>query len=80
MYGYQLFSSINSTEDSSIITESVDSVCRDGTDMPYVAIQTEAWKTIIIRGGLILHVHPLYYLCKNSVLKRAYNTSWAYNT
>ncbi len=24
------------------ITESVDSVCRDGTDMPYVAIQTEA--------------------------------------
>ncbi len=27
------------------ITESVDSVCRDGTDMPYVAIQTEAWKT-----------------------------------
>ncbi len=28
-----------------IITESVDSVCRDGTDMPYVAIQTEAWKT-----------------------------------
>ncbi len=30
---------------SSVITESVDSVCRDGTDMPYVAIQTEAWKT-----------------------------------
>ncbi len=28
-----------------IVTESVDSVCRDGTDMPYVAIQTEAWKT-----------------------------------
>ncbi len=29
------------------ITESVDSVCRDGTDMPYVAIQTEAWKTLL---------------------------------
>ncbi len=28
--------------DAYIITESVDSVCRDGTDMPYVAIQTEA--------------------------------------
>ncbi len=26
------------------ITESVDSVCRDGTDMPYVA---EAWKTLL---------------------------------
>ncbi len=25
--------------------ESVDSVCRDGMDMPYVAMQTEAWKT-----------------------------------
>ncbi len=24
------------------IRESVDSVCRDGTDMPYVAIQTKA--------------------------------------
>ncbi len=32
---------------SVIITESVDSVCRDGTDMPYVAIQTEAWKTLL---------------------------------
>ncbi len=31
----------------STITESVDSVCRDGTDMPYVAIQTEAWKTLL---------------------------------
>ncbi len=30
-----------------VITESVDSVCRDGTDMPYVAIQTEAWKTLL---------------------------------
>ncbi len=29
------------------ITESVDSVCRDGTDMPYVAVQTEAWKTLL---------------------------------
>ncbi len=29
------------------ITESVDSVCRDGMDMPYVAIQTEAWKTLL---------------------------------
>ncbi len=29
------------------ITESVDSVCRDGIDMPYVAIQTEAWKTLL---------------------------------
>ncbi len=29
------------------IIESVDSVCRDGTDMPYVAILTEARKTLL---------------------------------
>ncbi len=29
------------------ITESVDSVCRDDTDMPYVAIQTETWKSLL---------------------------------
>ncbi len=31
----------------SYITESVDSVCRDGTDVPHVAIQMEAWKTLL---------------------------------
>ncbi len=29
--------------------KSVHSVCRHGTDMSYVAIQTEAWKTLLIQ-------------------------------
>ncbi len=39
------------------ITESVDSVCRDGTDMPYVAIQTEC----IVLGSLFISVLHLTY-------------------
>ncbi len=32
---------------ASCTNESVDSVCRDGTDMPYVTIQTKAWKSLL---------------------------------
>ncbi len=48
------------------ITEPVDSVhvCRDGTDMPYVAIQTEASaKTTVVRLCGYLHI---VHACDNS--------------
>ncbi len=43
------------------ITESVDSVCRDGTDMPYVAIQTQAWKSLPKHSHRLSKVPDLHH-------------------
>ncbi len=43
--------------DNMIIT---DSVCRDGTDMPYVAVQAEAWKTLLKQSCKALWVPDLH--------------------
>ncbi len=56
-------------KDDLYYTESVDSVCRDGMDMPYVVIQTEAWKTLA-KNTVICFYRYLTFIIECSVLNK----------